>query len=44
MKAVIQPGDTLVTNCVYSAKSQTTRTRFGESTSDEMCFNFLMVP
>jgi len=43
LKAVIQPGDRLVTHCVYSSQTKDKRTRFGEGTDDEMCFNFLLV-
>jgi hypothetical protein len=43
VKAVIQPGDRLVTNCVYNSQTRGKATRFGEGTADEMCFNFLMV-
>jgi len=43
VKAVIQPGDRLVTHCVYNAQTRGKATRFGEGTGDEMCFNFLMV-
>lgn len=43
VKAVIKPGDRLVTHCVYNAKDKTVKTGFGEGTDDEMCFNFLMV-
>jgi hypothetical protein len=35
----IQPGDTLTTTCVYDNESPNW-VLFGESTSDEMCFNF----
>lgn len=43
VKAVINPGDRLVTHCVYNAENKNTKTGFGEGTDDEMCFNFLMV-
>ncbi|KAJ3025112.1 UNVERIFIED_CONTAM: hypothetical protein HDU68_007452 [Siphonaria sp. JEL0065] len=41
--AVIMPGDALLTKCTYipTAGMRTNRTKFGESTSDEMCFDFL---
>jgi cytochrome c551/c552 len=35
--AVIQPGDTLTTTCTYASP-----TPFGESTNDEMCYNFVV--
>ncbi len=43
VKAEIQPGDRLVTHCVYASQTKDKATRFGEGTDDEMCFNFLLV-
>lgn len=38
---VVQPGDTITTTCIYT--NNTSRNiMFGESTEDEMCFNFAM--
>ncbi|ORY33880.1 PHM/PNGase F [Rhizoclosmatium globosum] len=39
--AVIMPGDTLLTRCTYLPSSRSYTTRFGESTTNEMCFNFV---
>ncbi|ORY33879.1 PHM/PNGase F [Rhizoclosmatium globosum] len=41
--AVISPGDTLLTKCAYipTLNVRSNYTVFGESTEDEMCFNFL---
>ncbi|ORY33868.1 PHM/PNGase F [Rhizoclosmatium globosum] len=41
--AVISPGDTLITKCTYlpTKNIRSNTTTFGESTSDEMCFNFV---
>ncbi|CAL1532152.1 unnamed protein product [Lymnaea stagnalis] len=35
------PGDELITTCEYSTLRRTKYTRWGEATSDEMCFGFL---
>lgn len=43
LTAVLQPGDRLVTRCNFSTTGRTSATRFGEKTTDEMCFNFLLV-
>jgi len=43
VKAVIKPGDRLVTHCTYNSESSTQRKTFGEGSDDEMCFNFLLV-
>jgi hypothetical protein len=40
---VIEPGDELVTHCVYDSTSRTEPTGFGFGTRDEMCFNYLLV-
>ncbi|XP_045188021.1 uncharacterized protein LOC123545778 [Mercenaria mercenaria] len=37
---MIQPGDELKTTCIYSSKTRTTTTKFGDATSDEMCLAF----
>lgn len=36
----ILPGDAFITECHYNTESKTTPTRFGESTSEEMCMGF----
>lgn len=36
---VVEDGDTVVTTCTYTNDTSRTIT-FGDSTSDEMCFNF----
>ena len=38
---VVEPGDSLRTTCVYDNPTDQTVT-FGEGTSDEMCFNFVL--
>lgn len=38
---VLMPGEELVTTCTYDSTSRNKTTTFGESTTDEMCFNFL---
>ncbi|KAI9347717.1 PHM/PNGase F domain-containing protein [Obelidium mucronatum] len=40
---VIMPGDTLLTQCYFlpTERIRTNATKFGESTNDEMCFNFV---
>ncbi|KAG2433438.1 hypothetical protein HXX76_008495 [Chlamydomonas incerta] len=40
--ALLLPGDTLLTGCSYDSSGRTNVTRFGESTQDEMCFNFVL--
>ncbi|KAG2444120.1 hypothetical protein HYH02_009061 [Chlamydomonas schloesseri] len=35
------PGDSLITTCTYSGTGQTSVTKFGEASYEEMCFNFL---
>jgi hypothetical protein len=35
--AVVHPGDTLTTTCTFA-----TPTPFGESTNQEMCYNFVL--
>lgn len=42
MTRKIARGDTLLTRCVYDSTSRSNATRFGESTQDEMCFNFVL--
>jgi len=37
----IQPGDSLVTYCVYNTEDRTDTTYFGLSTAEEMCFNYV---
>ncbi|KAL6747241.1 PHM/PNGase F domain-containing protein [Haematococcus lacustris] len=37
----LMPGDTLVTTCTYNTEGRTNVTRFGLSSQDEMCYNFL---
>jgi hypothetical protein len=39
INAVLNPGDQVRTTCVYNNPTTQTKT-FGESTEDEMCFNF----
>ncbi|GIL73428.1 hypothetical protein Vretifemale_3547 [Volvox reticuliferus] len=39
---VLMPGDELITTCTWDSRSRTNITRFGETTDDEMCFNFLL--
>jgi len=41
-KFTLYGGDSLLTRCTYNASLQATKTFFGEATTDEMCFNFLM--
>ena len=36
-----RPGDSIVVNCTYQSTNQTSVVRWGESTSDEMCYAFL---
>ncbi len=38
---VVKPGDTVSTTCIYRHPGNGV-IRFGESTTDEMCFNFVM--
>jgi hypothetical protein len=38
---VVNPGDTLTTTCTFNNTTNRTVT-FGESTNDEMCFNFAL--
>jgi hypothetical protein len=40
---VMEPGDTLITTCTYDSSGRTNTTRFGYASSDEMCFNFMIV-
>jgi hypothetical protein len=40
--SVIEPGDDLVTHCVYDSRARTTATVGGESSDNEMCLNFMM--
>jgi len=37
----MQPGDSLVTYCVYNTEDRTDTTYFGLSTYEEMCFNYV---
>lgn len=37
----VKPGDEIVVDCVFDSTRRTTKTKFGEGTSDEMCFGFL---
>ncbi|KAK0040025.1 DBH-like monooxygenase protein 2 [Biomphalaria pfeifferi] len=39
----ILPGDEIVTKCVYNTMASKRWVYFGEATSDEMCFGFLMI-
>jgi hypothetical protein len=39
----ITPGDSLQTHCVYDTRKADSDVEFGESTSQEMCFDFLFV-
>ncbi|PNH04336.1 MOXD1 1 [Tetrabaena socialis] len=39
--SLLLPGDSLITTCSYDSTSRTNVTKYGESTQDEMCFNFL---
>lgn len=39
--ALIEPGDQLVTRCVYDSSDRTEPTLGGEGSDDEMCLNFL---
>ncbi|PNH04333.1 MOXD1 1 [Tetrabaena socialis] len=39
--SLLTPGDSLITTCSYDSTSRTDVTKYGESTQDEMCFNFL---
>jgi dopamine beta-monooxygenase len=41
LNARIEPGDELVTHCVYDTTSRTEPTVGGDGTNDEMCLNFL---
>src|SRR5206468_1527340 len=38
---LIQPNDTLTTRCTWDTTGATGNTPWGESTSQEMCFNFI---
>ncbi|KAK7487954.1 hypothetical protein BaRGS_00020855, partial [Batillaria attramentaria] len=38
----VEPGDEVRTTCEYSSTYKTVSTFFGESTSDEMCYGFLV--
>ncbi|KXZ46094.1 hypothetical protein GPECTOR_47g371 [Gonium pectorale] len=40
--SILAPGDVLITTCTYDSRGRTNVTRFGESTQDEMCFNFVL--
>ncbi|KXZ43942.1 hypothetical protein GPECTOR_77g38 [Gonium pectorale] len=35
------PGDTLITTCTYTGAGRSETTKYGPSSKDEMCFNFL---
>ncbi|KAJ3036678.1 hypothetical protein HK097_003775 [Rhizophlyctis rosea] len=39
---VFLPGDQLITKCSYDSSGRNVSTTYGESTSNEMCFNFLL--
>ncbi|KAG2430801.1 hypothetical protein HXX76_009777 [Chlamydomonas incerta] len=38
----LSPGDSLVTTCTWDSTGREGTTRFGYSTADEMCFNFVV--
>ncbi len=42
LDAVVEPGDELVTHCVYDSTSRTEPTYGGGATTDEMCLNYLL--
>jgi len=39
---VIMPGDLLIHNCIWDSASRSTATAYGETTSNEMCYNFII--
>ncbi|KAG2487971.1 hypothetical protein HYH03_013411 [Edaphochlamys debaryana] len=40
--SILAPGDVLITTCSYDSTERENVTRYGESTQDEMCFNFVL--
>jgi hypothetical protein len=38
----LMPGDTLITRCVFDSSKRDKVTKFGPSSYDEMCFNFML--
>lgn len=41
LQASIEPGDELVTHCIYDSSSRTEPTLGGDASDDEMCLNYL---
>ncbi len=41
LDATLEPGDELVTHCIYDSSDRTEPTNGGDGSDDEMCLNYL---